>query len=296
MGFYDLTGTVDGFGSVGLAIDAPTTQLALSLSEYAAYAHNSADVVEITQHFINVLNIKQYFSLDMRQAIPRHVGLGSGTQLALAIGSGLNALLDLGLTNPQIARVANRGSRSGIGLAAFSQGGFLVDAGRVDGALPQVAFRADFPKNWRVILVSDSTHVGVHGAAESQAFDILKPMKESLKNMALNYLTDAVQRADLLAFGAYMVDLQAYNGAYFSPVQGGLYASEDVKNALNWLQQNGVACVGQSSWGPTGFAVIESPEQAENLLKQVKLAFADRLNLSFTQCSAKNTGVELQIN
>ena len=88
MGFYDLTGTVDGFGSVGLAIDAPTTQLALSLSEYAAYAHNSADVVEITQHFINVLNIKQYFSLDMRQAIPRHVGLGSGTQLALAIGSG----------------------------------------------------------------------------------------------------------------------------------------------------------------------------------------------------------------
>ena len=103
----------------------------------------------------------------------------------------------------------------------------------------------------------------------------------------------ALHRGDLLAFGVYMMDLQAYNGEYFAPVQGGHYASHDVEEVLAWLQNNGAACVGQSSWGPTGFAILSSAEHAENLKKQVQLAFVSKANISFTICCGKNTGATI---
>jgi predicted sugar kinase len=99
----------------------------------------------------------------------------------------------------------------------------------------------------------------------------------------------------LLAFGANMADLQAYNGDYFSPIQGGRYASYDVGEVLAWLQANGAACVGQSSWGPTGFAIIENQQQAETLQAQAQLAFEGKSNISFQCCRGKNTGASTQL-
>jgi beta-ribofuranosylaminobenzene 5'-phosphate synthase len=113
--------------------------------------------------------------------------------------------------------------------------------------------------------------------------------------MLQQHMLPALQRADLLAFGAYMQDLQAYNGDYFAPIQGGRYASQDVANVLAWLQANGAACVGQSSWGPTGFAILENQQQAESLQTQAQLAFAGRPNISFQIVRGKNTGASIQL-
>ena len=188
-----------------------------------------------------------------------------------------------------------RGKRSGIGIAAFQQGGFLVDAGKLSDAMPEIAMRHAFPDDWRVILVQDNVHIGVHGALESQAFKSLNPAQGSMCAMVFEHMLPAMQRSDLLAFGAYMQELQAYNGAYFAPIQGGHYASQDVENVLSWLRQNGVACVGQSSWGPTGFAIVETAKQAEALQNHAQLEFKHKSNISFQIVRGKNTGASISV-
>ena len=294
MGFFDLSGAISKFGSLGMSLDAPCTQITLAKSDGTLIDGSNRDnVAKIVQHFVKPFNIKQNFSLTLRDSIPAHAGLGSGTQLALAIGAGLNQLFNLNISLAQIAIVAKRGKRSGIGLAAFAHGGVIVDSGITNDELPQIALRQSFPDNWRVLLVTDSASKGVHGKAELQAFQLLKPTKNSLRDMMFTYMMPTLQRGDLLAFGAYMQDLQAYNGEYFAPMQGGHFASRDVAEVLAWLQNNGAPCVGQSSWGPTGFAILSSAEHAENLKKQVQLAFASKANISFTICCGKNTGATI---
>jgi beta-ribofuranosylaminobenzene 5'-phosphate synthase len=297
MGFFDLSGSARRlFGGLGVCLDAPSTQLEIAKSENTLIdAKSSEKVIKIVDNLVKSLNIEENFSLKIAQTIPEHAGLGSGTQMALAIGAGLNALFDLGLDVNNIALAAKRGARSGIGIAAFSQGGLLVDSGKRDDALPEIIARESFPAAWRVLLVQDSAGLGVHGAAETNAFAKLKPAQHHLRDLVLRHMLPALQRGDLLAFGAYMQDLQAYNGDYFAPIQGGRYASKNVAEVLAWLQTNGAACVGQSSWGPTGFAILENQQQAESLLNQAQLAFVGRLNISFLCCRGKNTGAEITL-
>lgn len=295
MGFFDLKGSASRtFGSLGLSIDAPCTKIIVTKSDKTAIDANCDEsALKIVESIVKLLKVEQNFSLKILQSIPQHAGFGSGTQMALAIGAGLNALFNLNLTVPQIGKLSNRGSRSGIGIAAFEQGGVLVDAGKTSNELPRIALRQVFPDNWRVLLIADSADTGVHGEVELQAFQSLKPAQYSLQTMVFDHMMPALQRADLLAFGAYMADLQVYNGDYFAPIQGGRYASNDVANVLLWLQQNDVACLGQSSWGPTGFAIVESEERANILLKQLQQQFSTVSNLSFQMMRGKNSGAVL---
>ena len=295
MGFFDLKGGASRtFGSLGLSIDAPCTKIVVTKSDETAIDANcDENVVKIVENIVKLVNLEQKFSLKVLQSIPQHAGLGSGTQMALAIGAGLNALFNLNLTVSQIGKLSKRGSRSGIGIAAFEQGGVLVDGGKTSNELPKIALRQVFPDNWRVLLIADSSYTGVHGEVELQAFQSLKPAQHSLRTMIFDHMMPALQHPDLLAFGAYMADLQAYNGDYFAPIQGGRYASNDVANALFWLQQNGVACVGQSSWGPTGFAIVESEERANIMLKQLQQQFSGVNNISFQMVRGKNSGAVL---
>jgi beta-ribofuranosylaminobenzene 5'-phosphate synthase len=296
MGFFDLTGAAARkFGSLGLSIEAPCTQIVLTKSDEAIIDANcSENAVKIVENITKLLEVEENFSLKILQSIPQHAGLGSGTQLVLAIGAGLNALFNLNLSVSQIAQLSKRGSRSGIGIAAFEQGGVLLDGGKISHELPEIALRQAFPDHWRVLLIADSANTGVHGEEELQAFQSLKPAQHSLRDMVFDHMMPALQRADILAFGACMAELQAYNGEYFAPIQGGHYASKDVEIVLNWLQQNGVACVGQSSWGPTGFAILENQQQAELLQNKAQLAFAGKSNISFQICRGKNTGASIQ--
>jgi len=76
------------------------------------------------------LEVSDKVHINIEAAIPEHVGLGSGTQMSLAIGSALNAIYNLGLSVRDIAAITERGLRSGIGIGIFEQGGLVVDGGR----------------------------------------------------------------------------------------------------------------------------------------------------------------------
>ena len=59
-------------------------------------------------------------------------------------------------------------------------------------------------------------------------------------------------------------------GDYFAPAQGGRFSSPQVAAALGQLERHGGHGVGQSSWGPTGFAFAASADEAERLADRLR--------------------------
>lgn len=303
MGFFDLNGSIGRrFGSIGLALDAPVTEVDVRLFEGAKADINSDKrIAKIIEDYIKSFNLQNTFNVDCLHVMPEHAGLGSGTQMALAIGSAINQLCGLNLSLQQIALVAQRGARSGIGIGTFAHGGVVVDAGRgVETNVPPVIARADFPEDWRILLIFDHHNIGTHGEQEISAFrtlpDATLASAEKLSHRVLMQALPALAEQDLASFGLAIRELQAYTGEYFAPVQGGSYASKAVEQALNYLDNQSVACFGQSSWGPTGFAIFANQNEAETCLKQLEAKFQDNLSLTFQICRGLNRGAQVIVN
>jgi beta-RFAP synthase len=307
MGFFDLHGGLGRkFGGIGVSLSAPSQVVTASLSETMQISGaSSSRALSIAQQFIEKLNLKGSVSVNVQQAIPEHAGLGSGTQLALAIGSALSRLYQLNLSTIQIAELTGRGGRSGIGIAAFDYGGLLIDGGRASSnttsststkKVPPLLARYEFPENWRILLILDTNQSGIHGEVEREAFNQLPVFSESLAAHLCRYVLmqamPALVEHDLNAFGYAIQELQSHVGDYFAPAQGGRYASKKVGAVLQHLQNTGVACFGQSSWGPTGFAVFENGIEAEKNLQQLKTLFTDS-TLSWMICDTCNLGAKV---
>jgi beta-ribofuranosylaminobenzene 5'-phosphate synthase len=306
MGFFDLHGGLGRkFGSIGLALDAPALQLNAFASQQTRVIGKSAERAEKL-----LTNLLQSFGsspqqsvagieIEIEQHIPEHAGLGSGTQLALAIGAAVNHVYGLKLSVPEIAQRLNRGKRSGIGIGAFEQGGLLIDGGRTlannvhTAQTPPLLARYLFPEEWRVLLILDATQPGIHGEQEIAAFQQLPIFSETLAahlcRHVLMQAMPALLEKDLPAFGRSIQELQAHVGDYFAPAQGGRYASPLVGTVLEYLAECGADCFGQSSWGPTGFAVFASQQEAEQNVQRLQTRFNDQA-LSWQICRARNAG------
>jgi len=137
-GFLDPSGRgTRPFGSFGLSLDRPSTRLRLKRAEAGAVNGPERErAARYLQSIAESCGVAQTYDLRIEQAIPPHAGLGSGTQLALAVGSAFAALEGLNLTPQDIAARLGRGARSGLGIATFAQGGVVLDGGPRQGALP----------------------------------------------------------------------------------------------------------------------------------------------------------------
>ena len=295
MGFVDLHGGLGRrFGSIGLSLDKPSTRFTATLApDFSATGCGTERLVEIAQHFAQRANLSGGAHFDIESIIPEHAGLGSGTQLALAIGMALSRLHGLGLSVAEVAVLTGRGMRSGIGIGAFQQGGLLVDGGRgPDTQVPPIVSRMDFPAAWRVVLVFDTASQGVHGKQEIQAFGELPEFPAAqaahIARLLLMQALPALAEQDLENFGRAVSELQRIVGDHFAPAQGGgRYISADVAETMAWLESRGVQCTGQSSWGPTGFAIVASEAHARELLPQLEQR---NPKLKYEICSARNEG------
>ncbi|GAB4256357.1 MAG: beta-ribofuranosylaminobenzene 5'-phosphate synthase [Methylomicrobium sp.] len=297
MGFIDLSGALGRhFGSIGVALNEIATQLTITPSDRLTVIGESAARAEkCARRLCAQLEIPETFSIDVKAAIPEHVGLGSGTQMALAVGMGLNALFGLGLTVRDIARLTDRGMRSGIGIGVFERGGLVVDGGRGEKTVtPPVLARIDIPDDWRFILVFDKRGQGLHGKQEVQAFNDLPPFPQQ-EAARLCYLLmmqglPAVAEHDIVKFGEVITQLQRSVGEHFAPAQGGIFTSAEVAEAMAWLESQGGVAIGQTSWGPTGFCALQGTETAAALVERAQQRFARYQNLSFMTVSVGNGG------
>ena len=295
MGFIDLSGSLGRhFGSIGVALNEIGTRLTLSKSDQRQITGPSAQRAErCLSQLCSAMSVSDQVNITIETAIPEHVGLGSGTQMALAIGSALNAYYGLGLTVREIASVMDRGLRSGIGIGVFEHGGLVVDGGRGEKTdIPPVLVHLDVPENWRFILVFDRRGQGLHGEQEIAAFEALPPFPqqeaEHLCYRIMMQALPAITEHDLQQFGQVISQLQIAVGKHFAPAQGGIYASKEVGNAMSWLAKQGAVAIGQTSWGPTGFCAVENPELAETIVNQAKTHFAGFTDLDFAVVSANN--------
>ncbi|MGR9013549.1 MAG: beta-ribofuranosylaminobenzene 5'-phosphate synthase family protein [Gammaproteobacteria bacterium] len=297
MGFIDLSGSLGRhFGSIGVALNEINTRLSISGADKLIISGPAAQRAEKCISLLcKALRVPDKLNVVIESAIPEHVGLGSGTQMSLAIGTALNEYYGLGLSVREIAAVTDRGLRSGIGIGVFEQGGLVVDGGRGDKTItPPVLSHMNVPDDWRFILVFDQRGQGLHGQQEIQAFKELPPFPQSeaarLCYLLLMQGLPAVAENDIIKFGDVISQLQRSVGEHFSSAQGGVFTSPEVAAAMNWLEQQGAVAIGQTSWGPTGFCAIDGPQLAESIIDQARLEFAHFDKLSFVVASARNSG------
>ena len=302
LGFVDLNGGLGRkYGSLGLAVDEPATELVLGPADkFEATGQESARALKLLARLSKALGLKGHYKAEIGAAIPAHAGLGSGTQLALAIGTALIRLEGLSVTPRQLGELVERGARSAIGMAAFEEGGFIIDGGRgkLEHAPPVVA-RAPFPESWRVLLVLDRKTVGVHGDQETAAFAALPPFPEKsaghLCRLMLMQLLPALHEEDIKAFGEALTETQEIVGSHFAAAQGGSpWSSPAVGRLVKRLDGAGAVGIGQSSWGPTGFAFVEN-EAAAARLYSTFVEEATAQGLEILAVSGRNHGATMEL-
>jgi beta-ribofuranosylaminobenzene 5'-phosphate synthase len=292
-GFLDPSGRGQRpFGSFGLALDRPRTRLTLRRApEFKVTGVDCARAEPYLRSIAASFGGTAAYHLHLDDVIQSHAGLGSGTQLALAIGAGVATLEGVSPDLRAIAAQLDRGKRSGIGIATFGQGGAVLDGGPGAGTLPPALRRLPFPPQWRVLLIFDPASTGMHGASETAAFASLPDFPEAetaeLCRRILLGALPALAESDFKTFCDQVGYMQKRMGAYFGPLQGGAYVSAGVAEVLDWLARQGLTGLGQSSWGPTGFAFAASEADGQALLAAAR-ARAGRSSLRFELAEARN--------
>ncbi len=305
LGFLDLHGGLGRrFGSLGLAIDAFATRLhAAPARTLAAEGPGAGRALAYAQAFAAARRLPGGASIRIAESIPDHAGLGSGTQLALAVGTALERLYADPSAEPApdsraIAGTLGRGRRSGIGVGAFDQGGFIVDCGRGDlDGIPPLVLRIPFPENWRILLLLDQRGQGLHGESELRAFAGLPQFPEltagRLCRVLLMQVVPGLLERRLGPVADGIREIQRAVGEHFAPAQGGCFASPAVAAALDFADSQGFTGSGQSSWGPTGFVLTEDEDQALALEHGLKRRFGELSPLRLRVCAARNRGAEI---
>jgi beta-RFAP synthase len=249
---------------------------------------------------LEALGLSGGVQLQLDEAIPDHLGLGSGTQMALAVGRGIAALYGIEISTRELAARLHRGSRSGIGIGAFDQGGFLMDSGVGEsGAVPPLTARLDFPGDWRVLLVMDARGQGLHGRQEVEAFRRLPPFPAEvaahLCHLTLMQILPGLREQRLQPVAQGIAELQRRVGDHFAPAQGGRFTSPAVAEALALAEAEGFCGVGQSSWGPTGFVLLPDQDSADYLIGVARRRFGDLSPLRFQITTGCNHGSRVHL-
>lgn len=292
------------FGSVGLAIDGLGVDLTVRRSDRDQLSGSPAipaeDLARIDGWLARLRQASgrdEPLSIRLDAVLPSHQGFGSGTQLALALGRAFADCLGIAWRTRELASALGRGGRSGIGIAAFDAGGLLVDGGHrvapptrpppsrttpsrtvAPGqppplTIPPLLARQPFPPAWRVIVLLEAGRHGLHGAAERRAIEASPPFPPALAAAACHHvlmqILPGAADQDFPAFAAGINRLQQLAGEHFAQAQGGLFTSPAVARVIDALAARvdaAGAAFGQSSWGPTAFAIVPSAAEASRLV------------------------------
>lgn len=297
-------GRIDG--GFGLAINEPNFQIVATPSteiyvESSAYSERACEILARLQSLYPFPGI----NLNLLSEIPTHSGFGSGTQLSLGIAAAVNTLYNLNLNLLELANAVGRGGTSGIGVAAFDTGGFIVDGGhrypeQKSSFLPSAAadnispppilFRHTFP-DWQLLIVLPNCD-RIYGDQELDLFRTLCPQPSSvapkLSHLLLLQILPAILEKDKNSFGKALNEIQTFG---WKKVEIDAQGAE-LQQTLEFLQSNGALGAGVSSWGPAICAVSENIEG----LKVKTEEFLSKLPSGGTcfVTSANNTGAYIK--
>ncbi|QGN06058.1 GHMP kinase [Halorhabdus sp. CBA1104] len=278
-GFQNLSLARDRlYGGIGLAIDEP--RLVLEAHRADSLVCSDGAVEPYARRAIEALDVPGA-TVTVSHRFDRHAGLGSGTRLALAAVVAIADAYGLDPAVRERAPALGRGGRSGVGIATFRQGGFVIDGGHPTerfthsppetGAwtTPPVVARHDVPDSWRFVLVTPAGETGRSGQGEDAsmrtAVERADPgIADEIAPLLTQRLLPAIAEGDRATFGAAISRLGRLNGAWYADEQGGVYRppAGQLIEALSGVP--GVDGVTQSSWGPTVYA-ITGPARSDHV-------------------------------
>jgi beta-RFAP synthase len=167
-----------------------------------------------------------------------------------------------------------------LGFHGFFQGGFLVEAGKTNhSSISPLVARVPFPEEWRIVLIVPPGRIGLHGFAESEAFQQLTTQaaalhpSDALCRLTLLGLLPALCERNFKNFSESLFDYNRLAGQAFAPSQGGIYAGPHVEEMIHFIQRQGFVGAGQSSWGPAVFAMTEDESAAKDLVARICPSF-----------------------
>jgi beta-RFAP synthase len=287
------------FGGLGVAVSRPRTVVEASPSaELAVEGPDAERALAVARACRDAFGLVGGAQIRVLEAIPAHVGLGSGTKLALAVAAAIAALTRQDPDPPAFARAAGRASRSAVGLWTFVLGGLVVEGGVRPGgarAAPLLA-RYAMPDDWHCVLAIPSAEPGLSGPAEEEAFGHLRPdpgHAALIAQLVLTSLLPGLADRDLTEFGTALTQLQRLVGEAFAPAQGGVFhpRAEALVEAMLRL---GAAGVGQSSWGPAVYGVVGSDEAGRELVSRMESELAGDGRVELVRFDNRGASVEVR--
>lgn len=311
LGLIDLGGELGRiFGGIGVAINYPNVILEAQPSQsLTVEGEKSTSVKLLVDRFLKKYHVEAKVNVNIRQTIPEHVGLGSGTQLALAVATSLAKLFHVKASIRDLALAMGRGQISGVGTAIFEQGGFVVEGGLktqknkphlpTSKNLPPVIFHHSFPDDWFFVVAISNVKRGFTDKEEIPAFKRLPPMPArdvgKICRLTMMKLLPSLIEHDIENFGNALTQIQNIVGEYFAEVQGGKYSSPVAKECVEHMLKQGVYAVGQSSWGPAFYGLVKGERQAKKLHSSVQAFLNKRARGGAFYVKANNKGAYIKL-
>ena len=301
-GLWSLASTAGRqFGGVGAMIDRPGLRLSIGpgvgvwgpLAERAAsFACHWKEFHRLTPPPCRIV---------IHDAPPEHVGLGTGTQLALVVAAGLNAYYELpSQTPPELALSVGRGLRSAVGTYGFLYGGLVVEQGKLPGEpISPLDCRVDLPEEWRFVLIRHADAAGLAGDEEAAAMASLPAAPPAV---TLDLITEVRERlvpaaatGDFATFAASLYRYGNLAGRLFAARQGGAYHGPILARLVERIRALGFPGVGQSSWGPTLFVATSAADEAEALVAKLHEQDCER-RLHLQIAAPCNRGAQIEVS
>ncbi|NYB52241.1 MAG: hypothetical protein HVN35_06765 [Methanobacteriaceae archaeon] len=264
-----------------------------TMNDYEEKIRNSA------RRMMMNLQLGEGYTFTVHKTFPAHSGLGSGTQLSLAVGKLLADFNDHKMDSQQIASIVGRGGTSGIGVASFENGGFIIDGGHhqdekgeflpssaAKASPPPVIARYNFPEEWKVVLVIPDIRKNVSGKREVNIFQEYCPIPlsevQKLSHIILMKMMPAIIEMDLDAFGESVNSIQNIG---FKKIENQLQ-NPLIGKIMESLRDAGAPGVGMSSFGPTIYSITDSPREIVSAAKDA----ITNVGGSIIETTAQNKG------
>lgn len=285
LGVIDLSG-IHGrlYGSIGVAVDNPCVEILAERSDGVKVRFgknveriNAGDII---RRVLRQCGIDGGAKVTLVKSIPSHIGLGSTTQLSLSIAMAITKLYGVKTSTIEMAKMLGRGSVSGIGTAAFERGGFIVDGGvdKKQKTIPPVIFQHAFPESWYFVIATPDVKRGLSEKAEAKVFKKASAGTRHARkicHLVIMKMLPSLIEQNIDEFGSALTEIQKNVGAAFAPYQEGVFHSKATEDIIKFMLRSGAKGAGQSSWGPSAYAVIDGGKAARGLKTEVQ-RFIDR--------------------
>ena len=306
-GLIDMNGDMGRFfGGLGVAIDRPNVVLEAQTSAgFSVTGEKTERVTSLAKRFLETYRINADVNIHVEKSIPEHAGLGSGTQLALAVAAALTKLFHVKASIQELSLAMGRMKRTGVGTAVFDMGGFVVDGGKrmkggviVPESFPPLIFRHPFPEEWKFVVAIPDVKRGLAKTQEKNAFGQMPPMPAEVVGkmcrLTMMKLLPALMDCDIGSFGDALTQIQVVIGGYFAGVQGGTFSSSTAEAVIDFMKKRGAYGVGQSSWGPAVYGLAQGEAQANELRTEVEVFLQDRDGGQVFVANANNRGATIR--